>query len=95
MCQGYMKYLILLYRPVRSQSSIRGHQPLWPEAQTNDSVLGLVIQYVHKGDKPNCSAFLKIRFNAVWKYLLQFDQMVMKQGVLHQLNIFNDVESNQ
>ena len=28
-------------------------------------------------------------------YLLQFDQLVMRQGVLHQLYITNDVESHQ
>ena len=63
------------------------------KAQTKDSVLALVIQYVHKGDKPNGSAISKIR--AVWRYLLQFDWMVMKQGVLHWVYIANDVESHQ
>ena len=28
MCHSYMNYLILLYTPVQSQSSIRCHQPL-------------------------------------------------------------------
>ena len=35
------------------------------KAQTKHSVLGLVIQYVHKGDKPKRSATSKIRCKAV------------------------------
>ena len=31
----------------------------------------------------------------MWKYLLKFDQLVMKQGVLHGIYITNDVESQQ
>ena len=34
-------------------------------AQTKDSVLGLVIQYVQKGDKPNGSAISKSRCKTV------------------------------
>ena len=37
----------------------------------------------------------KIRCKAVCKYLLQFDQLVLKQGVLHPIYITNDVESHQ
>ena len=58
-------------------------QATMAEVQTKDSVLGLFIQYVHKGDKQNGSAISKIKCEAAWKYLLQFYQLVMKQGVLH------------
>ena len=37
----------------------------------------------------------KIRCKAVCKYLLQFNQLVLKQGVLHCIYITNDVESHQ
>ena len=37
----------------------------------------------------------KIRCKAVWKYLLQFDKLVLKQGVLHCIYISNDVELYQ
>ena len=47
------------------------------KAQTKDSVLGLVIQYVCKGEKPKGFAISKIRCKAVHKYLLKFDQLVM------------------
>ena len=65
------------------------------KVQAKDSVLGLVIQYVHKGRKPKGLAISKIRCKAVQKYLLQFDWLVMKQGVLHWIYITNDVESHQ
>ena len=65
------------------------------KALTTDSVLGLVFQYVHKENKPKGSAISKIRCKVVQKYLLQFDLLVMKQGVLHWVYITNDVESLQ
>ena len=40
------------------------------KAQTKHSVLGLVIQYVHYGNKPKDSSISKIRCKAVQKYLL-------------------------
>ena len=65
------------------------------EAQAKDSVLGLVIQYVSKGEDTKGSAIFHIRCKAVQKNLLRFDQLVMKQGVLHLIFITNDVESHQ
>ena len=35
------------------------------KAQTKNSVLALVIQYVHKGDRPKGYAISKIRYKAV------------------------------
>ena len=65
------------------------------EAQTKDSVLGLVIPYTCKWEKPKGSVISKIRYKAVCKYLLQFDHLILKQGVLHQIYITKDVESHQ
>ena len=65
------------------------------KAQHKDSVLGLVIPYIHKGVKPKGSMTSKIRCKAAQKYLLQFDRLVLKQGVLHHIYISNDVESHQ
>ena len=53
------------------------------KAQLKDSVLGLVIPFVCKGVKPKVSAIAKIRCKATRKYLLQFDRLVLKKGVLH------------
>ena len=65
------------------------------KAQLKDSVLGLVIPFMHQGVKPKVSVIAKIRCKAVRKYLLQFDRLVLKKGVLHQIYISNDVETHQ
>ena len=49
------------------------------KAQLNDSVLGLVIPFMHKGVKRKGSIIAKIRCKAAWKYLLQFDRLVLKK----------------
>ena len=93
MHQSYMKYLILLYRTC-SLSFNEVSPATMAKAQTKDSILGLVIQYVHKGDKPKGSMISKIKCKAVQKYLLQFIWLVMKQGVLHWIYLSSDVESH-
>ena len=65
------------------------------EAQTKDSVLGLVIPFICKGVRPKGLVISKIRCKAVCKYMLQFNHLVLKQGVLHQIYITSDVESHQ
>ena len=65
------------------------------EEQKRDPILGLVCQYVIAGENLKSSAIAKIKSKAVWKYLLQFDRLTFKQGVLHQLYINNDVECHQ
>ena len=65
------------------------------KAQLKDSVLGLVIPFIRKGVRPKVSVIAKIRCKAAWKYLLQFDRLVLKQGLLHCIYILNDVETHQ
>ena len=65
------------------------------KAQIKDSVLGLVIPFIYKGVKPKVSVIAKIRCKAARKYLLQFDRLILKQGVLHHIYISNDVETHQ
>ena len=65
------------------------------KAQCKDSMVGLVIPYACKGVKPKGSVIAKIRCKAACKYLLQFDRLVLKQGVLHHIYISNDVETHQ
>ena len=65
------------------------------KAQLKDSVLGLVIPFIHKGVKPKVLVIAKIRCKAARKYLLQFDRLILKQGVLHCIYISNDVETHQ
>ena len=53
------------------------------EEQKRDSILVSVCQYVTAGEKLKTSAISKIKSKAVQKYLLQFDRLTFKQGVLH------------
>ena len=64
-------------------------------AQSKDSVLGLVIPFVHKGVKPKGLVIAKIRCKSAHKYLLQFDWLVLKQGELHQIYNIKDMETHQ
>ena len=60
--------------------------------QKKDSILRLVCLYVTAREKLKSLAITKIKSKAVWKYLLQFNRLIFKQGVLHHLYINNDVE---
>ena len=53
------------------------------EEQKKDPILSLVCQYVTAREKLKTSVISKIKSKAVWKYLLQFDRLTFKQGVLH------------
>ena len=53
------------------------------EEQQKDPILELVYQLVTAGEKPKTSAIAKIKSKAVRKYLLQFDRLTLKKGVLH------------
>ena len=57
------------------------------EEQQKDPTLELVYQLVTAGEKPKTSAIAKIKSKAVRKYLLQFNRLTLKKGVLHQLYI--------
>ena len=65
------------------------------EEQQKDPTLELVYQLVTAGEKPKTLVIAKIKSKAVRKYLLQFDRLTLKKGVLHQLYIHNDVEFHQ
>ena len=65
------------------------------EEQQKDPTLELVYQLVTAGGKPKTLPIAKIKSKAVQKYLLQFDRLTLKKGVLHRLYIHNDVEFHQ
>ena len=65
------------------------------EEQQKDLILGLVYKYVTAGEKPKTLAIAKTKSKAVRKYLLQFEGLTLKKGVLHHLYINNDVEYHQ
>ena len=65
------------------------------DEQKRDSILSLVCQYVTAREKLKTSAISKIKSKAVRKYLMQFDRLTFKQGVLHCIYINNNVEYHQ
>ena len=65
------------------------------EEQQKDPILKLVYKQVTAGEKPKTSAITKIKSKAVRKYLLQFNQLTLRKGVLHWLYINNNVEYHQ
>ena len=65
------------------------------EEQQKDPTLELVYQLVTAGENPKTSAIAKVKSKAMQKYLLQFDRLTLKKGVLHRLYLHNDVEFHQ
>ena len=65
------------------------------EEQQKDPIRKLVYKHVTAGEKLKTSAIAKVKSKAVRKYLLQFDRLTLKKGVLHWLYINNDVEYHQ
>ena len=65
------------------------------EEQYKDPILKLVYQYLTAGKKPKTSTITKIKSKAMQKYLLQFDRLTIKNGMLHQLYINSDVDYYQ
>ena len=53
------------------------------EERQKDPILKLVYKQVTASKKPKTSAIAKIKSKAVRKYLLQFDQVTLRKGVLH------------
>ena len=53
------------------------------EEQQKDPTLELVYQLVTAGERPKTLAIAKIKSKAVRKYLLQFNRLTLKKGLLH------------
>ena len=52
-------------------------------------------QQITAGEKPKTSAITKVKSKAVRKYILHFNWLILKKGVLHHPYINNDVEYHQ
>ena len=65
------------------------------EEQQKDPILRLVYKYVTASEKPKTLAITKKKSKAVRKYLLQFEWLTLKKGMLHRLYINNDVKYHQ
>ncbi|KAH3863385.1 hypothetical protein DPMN_026370 [Dreissena polymorpha] len=53
----------------------------WIQAQSNDPVISVVIDHVHKGTRPSASRALGT--NAVDKYRRDWDKLELRNGVLY------------
>ena len=80
MCPSSMQYPTLQFGLVQSQFLIRCHWATMAKAQSKDSVLELVIPFMHKGVNPKGLVISKIKCKAAQKYLLQFDSFSFETG---------------
>ena len=65
------------------------------EYQQQDNQISLIIEYVEKDQKPPKKFIYQIKSKLTCKLALQWDRLILKQGVLHQLYIFNKIEYHQ
>ena len=65
------------------------------EEQQKDLILKLVYKQVTAGKKCKISDIAKVKSKAVRKYLLQFNLLTLKKGLLQCIHINNDVEYHQ
>ena len=65
------------------------------EFQHQDNQIVPIFAYVKQDQKPSKKATYLIRSKLARKLALQWDRLILKQGVLHRLYIFNEMEYHQ
>ena len=65
------------------------------EHQCQDNQILPIMEYVEKDQKPPKRFTYQIRSKLSHKLALQWDRLILKQGVLHQLYIFNEIKYHQ
>ena len=65
------------------------------EFQRQDNQIAPIFAYVKQDQKPSKKATYQIRSKLARKLALQWDRLILKQGVLHRLYIFNEIEYHQ
>ena len=65
------------------------------EFQRQDNQIAPIFVYVKQDQKPSKKATYQIRSKLARKLALQWDRLILKQGVLHRLYIFNEMEYHQ
>ena len=65
------------------------------EFQRQDNQIAPILTYVEQAHKPSKKVTYQIRSKLARKLALQWDRLILKQGVLHQLYIFNEMEYHQ
>ena len=65
------------------------------EFQRQDNQIAPIFTYVEQDQKPSKKVTYQIRSKLAHKLALQWDRLILKQGVLHRLYIFNKMEYHQ
>ena len=65
------------------------------EFQRQDNQITPIITYVKQDQKPSKKFTYQIKSKLAHKLVLQWDRLILKQGVLHRLYIFNEIEYHQ
>ena len=65
------------------------------EHQCQDNQIAPIITYMEKDQKPPKKFVYQIWSKLLHKLALQWDRLILKQGVLHRLCIFNEIEYHQ
>ena len=65
------------------------------EFQHQDNQIAPILTYVKQDQKPSKKVTYQIRSKLAHKLALQWDRLILKQGILHRLYIFNKMEYHQ
>ena len=65
------------------------------EFQHQDNHIAPIFTHVEQDQKPSKKVTYQIRSKLARKLALQWDRLILKQGVLHRLYIFNEMEYHQ
>ena len=65
------------------------------EFQRQDNQIAPIFVHVEQDQKPSKKATYQIRSKLARKLALQWDRLILKQGILHRLYIFNEMEYHQ
>ena len=63
--------------------------------QRQDNQISPIIKYVEEDQKPPKKFTYQIRSKLAHKLALQWNRLILKQGILHHLYIFNEIEYHQ
>ena len=65
------------------------------EFQRQDNQIVPIFTYVEQDQKPSKKVTYQIKSKLARKLALQWDRLILKQGILHRLYIFNEMEYHQ
>ena len=65
------------------------------EYQQQDNQIAPILKYVKEDQKPSRKFMYQIRYKLARKLALQWDRLILKQGILYHLYILNEIEYHQ